>query len=448
MLGARNVQDRSFEREQAPKNATHSVAVTGSGAKDENLSRRSLLQQHLLAHDQILRRKPSDLHLRSSAIARLGISQAEARLALEAHRVLGSLQRSVSDLNLAERRAYYPAQFDSMQYNLQRNADDQIIDQSSVEWTSQGAGVPPGNDHADVRVREDPNDVEAHEDLSQTSVADDDFDGSSDHSSIGVNILETHQHFNISASELETPTAAEQDSRNRFPYIGHVKDVANQDSRTDSMAEIERLEEQLSMLKSIRNAKRAGKELLSKQLKERTEHKIAERPAPGPAQTSKEVNSATVEHDNNRSSPPVSKRLAGKRQVPMNEVQDEADTKISPEKNPMADGRDSNDGGNKPVRASTFPKPVETPEAELEWAQRVLEDSTAFSESPDPARADIVFGSRSRKDVRAAQRDASKRRGSERGRLMKGAADLKAHELRERRASRVRSPKGGREPRA
>lgn len=444
MLGAMNVQDRSFERAQAPKNATHSLAVTASGARDENLPRRSLLQQHLLAHDQILRRKPSDLHLRSSAIARLGISQAEARLALEAHRVLGSLQRSASDLNLAERRSYHPAQFNSMQYDPQRNADDQL----SVEWTSQGASIRPGNGPADDSVKEDSIDVEAREDPSQTSVADDDFDGSFDHSSIGDHILETHQQLNSSASELQTPTAAEQDSRHRFPYIGHVKDVANQDSRTDSMAEIERLEEQLIILKSIRNAKRTGKELLSKQLKERTEHKIVERPAPGPAQTPKEVEPATVEHDNNISSPPVPKKLAGKRRVPMNEVQDEADTKISPDRAPMADGRDGNEGSNKPVRASTFPKPVETPEAELEWAQRALEHSTAFSEPPDPARADIVFGSRSRRDVRAAQRDASKRRGSERGRLMKGAADPKAHELRERRTSRVRSPKGVRESRA
>lgn len=436
MLGG-NIQGRFLERVQAPKNATQSLAVTAAEANDDNAPERSLYQQHSLAHDQILRRKPSDLHLRSSAIARLGIAQTEARLALQASRVLGTLQRSASDLNLAERRSYFPAQFDSMQYHPQRNADDQIINQSSVER----------NDSADVRVREEPTDVEAHEDLSQTSVADDDFDSSSDHSSIGDHILETHQHSNISASELQTPTAAEQDSRTRFPYIGHVKDVATQDSRTDSVAEIERLEEQLSMLKSIRNAKRTGKELLSKQLRERTEHKTGEGPTPRPAQTLKQLNSAAVEHDNNTSSPPAPKKPAVHRQVPMNEVQDEADTKILPEKTPMADGRNRNEGGNKPVRAPTFPKPVETPEAELEWAQRALEDSTAFSEPTDPAGADIVFGSRSRRDVRAAQREASKRRGSERGRLMKGAADLKGHELRERRTSRVRSPKGVREPR-
>lgn len=433
-----NIQGRVLERVQAPKNATQSLAVTASEANDDNAPERSLYQQHSLAHDQILRRKPSDLHLRSSAIARLGIAQTEAGLALQASRVLGALQRSVSDLNLAERRSYFPAQFDSMQYNPQRNADDQIIKQSPIE----------GNDSADVRVREEPIDVEAHEDLSQTSVADEDFDSASDHSSIGDHNLEAHQHSNISASELQTPTAAEQVSRTKFPYIGHVKDVANQDWRTDSLAEIERLEEQLSMLKSIRNAKRTGKELLSKQLKERTEHKTGEGPAAGPAQTPKKVNSATVEHDNNRSSPPVPKKLAVQRRVPMKEVQDEADTKISSEKNPTAEGRDGNEGGNRPVRVSTFPRPMETPAAELEWAQRVLEDSTALSEPTDPARADIVFGSRTRRDVRAAQRDASKRRGSERGRLMKGAADLKGHEQRERRTSRVRSPKGVREPRA
>lgn len=438
MLGAMNVQGRFSERVQAPKNAIYSLAATAAEANDDNAPERTPYQQHSLAHDQILRRKPSDLHLRSSATARLGIAQTEARLALQASRVPGTLQRSASDLNLAERRSYFPAQFDSMQYYPQRNADGQIINQSSVE----------GNDSADVRVREEPIDVEAHEDLSQTSVADDDFDSSSDHSSIRDHILETHQHFNISASELQTPTAAEPDSRTRFPYIGHVKDVANQDSRTDSMAEIERLEEQLSMLKSIRNAKRTGKELLSKQLKERTEHKTGKRPTPGPSQTLKQLNSAAVEYNNNTSTPPAPKKPAVQRKVTMNEVQDEADTKISSEMNPTAEGRDGNEGGNKPVRASTFPKPVETPEAELEWAQRVLEDSTAFSEPTDPAGADIVFGSQSRRDVRAAQREASKRRGSERGRLMKGAADLKAHELRERRTSRVRSPKGVREPRA
>lgn len=58
----------------------------------------------------------------------------------------------------------------------------------------------------------------------------------------------------------------------------------------------------------------------------------------------------------------------------------------------MAEGRDSDEGGNKPVRASTLPRHMETPETELEWAQRVLEDSTAFSGSTDPARTEIVFG--------------------------------------------------------
>lgn len=447
MLGATNVQDRSFERIQAPKNATHSLAVTAAGASDENAPRRSLYQQRSLAHDAILRRKPSDLHLRSSAIARLGIPQAEARLALEASRVLGTLQRSASDLNLAERRSHYPAQFDNIPYDPQRNADDQIINQLLVEWTPQGPSVPRGNGSADVGVKEEPVDDEAHDDLSETSATDDDLDDSSEHSSIGNHILETHQYGNLVASELQAPTAAKQDSRTRFPY-DHVKDVANLASRTDSTAEIERLEEQLSMLKFKRNAKRAGTELLSKQLNERAEHQTAKRPTSGAAQTPTQVNPATVEHDNSTSRSSVPKKPAVQRRVTMDEVQDEADTKISPEKSPMAECRDGDEGGNKPVRASTFPRPKETPEAELEWAQRVLEDSTAFSEPTDPARAEIVFGSRTRRDVRAAQRDASKRRGSDRGRLMKGAADLKGHELRERRTSRVRSPKGVREPRA
>ena len=429
-------QDRPFEKVRVTNNANHSLAVTAAGGNDESAPRIS----HYPQHDPILRRKPSDLHLRSSAIARLGIPEPEARLALENSRALGVLQRSASDLNLAERRSYYPVQFD-MPYDHQRNFDDQVIKDLLVEWTPQWAGVPRGNDPADIGPKEEVMggeeffDVEAEDDTSESSLVDGGFYDSFEHSSFEDHVLKTHLDGNIPGLELrrDGPTPTEQDSRAKLPHEEYVKNVANLALGNDSTAEIERLEEQLSMLRSRRNAKRTG-----------------ERPTPGAAQTPTQTNPASAENDTDTSSPFVPKKLAVQRRVTMDEVQDEADTNNLSEKNPLTKVRDGEEGGNKHARASTFPRPTEASQAELEWAQRAPEDSTEFSEPTDPARADLVFGPQSRRDVRAAQREAStsKRKGSERGRLRKAAPDVKVHEGRERRASRVRSPGGVVEHRA
>lgn len=444
------MHDHSFERQRAPNNAINSLAVARAGENDESAPRSSFDQHPSLWPDPILRRKPSDLHLRSNAIARLGIPQTEARVALEASGAPGPLQRSVSDLNLDERRSYNLAQFNNVPYALQQSPEDQTIRQLLGEWTPQWGRVPRGNDTADTGMEkeimggEEPFDIDAQDGLDEWSIGNDDFYTSSEHSTI---TLEKHHRGNIPAAELQAPAAAKQDSRTRFPYGGHVvMDMANLASRNDSLAEIERLEEQLSMLKTIRNAKRTARELLTKQINEKTEHKTGERPTPGVAQTPTQANPATVERDNSTSCPSVPNTPKVQPRMTMNEVQDGANTKTSPEKNPQTEVRDSDQRGNKPASVSTFTGPVESSEAEVEWAQRALEDSTtASSESTDPAGAEVVFGSRTRRDVRAAQRQASKRRGSERGRLIKGAADP---QMRERRASRVRSPRRAVEPRA
>lgn len=440
------IHEQSFERKRAPNNATNPLAGAAVGANDENLPRNSFDHPSLWP-DPILRRKPSDLHLRSNAIARLGIPQTEARVALEASGAPGPLQRSVSDLNLDERRSYNLAQFNNVPYALQQSPEDQTIKQLLGEWTPQWGRVPRGNDTADTRMEkeimggEEPFNIEAQDGLDEWSIGNDDFYTSSEHSTI---TLEKHHRGNITAAELQSPAAAKQDSRTRFPYGGHVvMDMANLASRNDSLAEIERLEEQLSMLKTIRNAKRTARELLSKQLNEKTEHKTWERPTPGVARTPSQANSATVERDDSTGSPSVPNTPKVQPRMTMNEVQAEANTKISPEKPEVQEG---DEGSKKPARALTSLRPMETSEAEVERAQRALEDSTtASSESTDPAGAEIVFGSRTRRDVRAAQRQASKRRGSERGRLIKGAADP---QMRERRTSRVRSPRRAVEPRA
>lgn len=447
------IHDRSFERKGAPNNATNAPAVAAAGVHDENAPRSSFDQQSSLAPDPILRRKPSDLHLRSNAIARLGISQAEARVALEACGAPGPLQRSVSDLNLDERRSYNLAQLNNVPYAPERNPEDQTIKQLLVDWTPQWGSGPRRNDTADTGAKEEimggeePFDLEAQDDLNEWSIGNDDFYTSSEHSTI---TLEKHHRGNIPAEELRSPTAAEQDLRTRFPFGTHMEDGVTLASTNNSMAEIERLEEQLSMLKSIRNAKRTGKELLSKHYNEMTEHKTGERPTTGAAQTPTQADPATVARDNSIGSPAIPKKLAVQRRVTMDQVQDQADTKIWSGKNTIAEIQDGDEGGNKPARASNSLRSIETSEAEVESAQRALEDSTASSESTDPAGAEIVFGSRTRRDVRAAQRQASqrqasKRRGSERGRLIKGAADP---QMRERRTSRVRSPRRAAEPRA
>lgn len=441
------MHDHSFERQRAPNNAINSLAVAAAGENAENAPRSSFDQHPSLWPDPILRRKPSDLHLRSNAIARLGIPQTEARVALEASGAPGPLQRSVSDLNLDERRSYNLAQFNNVPYALQQSPEDQTIRQLLGEWTPQWGRVPRGTDNADTGMEkeimdgEEPFNIEAQDGLDEWSIGNDDFYTSSEHSTI---TLEKHHRGNIPAAELQAPAAAKQDSRTRFPYGGHVvMDMANLASRNDSLAEIERLEEQLSMLKTIRNAKRTARELLSKQINENAEQKAEQRPTPLVAQTPTQANPATVERDNSPSEP---KTPTVQPRVTTNEVQDEANTKISPKKNPMAEVQKGDEGSNKTARASTLPRSMDSSEAEVESAQRALEDSTtASSESTDPAGAEIVFGSRTRRDVRAAQRQASKRRGSERGRLIKGAADP---QMRERRTSRVRSPRRAVEPRA
>lgn len=90
---------------------------------------------------------------------------------------------------------------------------------------------------------------------------------------------------------------------------------------------------------------------------------------------------------------------------------------------------------------------METPEAELEWAQRVLEDSTAFSEPTDPARPEIVFGSHTLRS--AAPFISLPRSDPLRFEASHWAAltSLRDHDWRERRTPLIHLPKGVVEPR-
>ncbi|KAG6361122.1 hypothetical protein INS49_009346 [Diaporthe citri] len=95
-----------------------------------------------------------------------------------------------------------------------------------------------------------------------------------------------------------------------------------------------------------------------------------------------------------------------------------------------------------PVCVSNFPRPMETPEAEPEWAQRVLKDSTAFSEPADPARTDIVFGSRTFRSeahyISLPRSDPLRFDAS----LWAALTSLRDHKRRERRTPRVNPTTG------
>lgn len=448
----RRFMDRSFERVHTHNDADHSLDVTSADAAEGDAPRRLPYQQRSLANHPTLRRKPSELHLRSNAIARLGIPEAEARLALEASRVRGGLHRSVSDLDLADRRPFYPSQFDNVPYDPKRNADDQIINQLLLDWTPQWTGAPRGKGPRDMGMGQEimsddeTEDYQGREDLSPFSVIEDDYYGSSEHSTIKGHILKTHKDREAPGSERQAEAPAEAESRTRVDHQEQVDNEPRLAWGNDSTAEIERLEEQLATLKFQRNAKRADIGLLSKVLNVKTGGRAGERPAGEAAQTIRPADLTTSEQDDDTDPSSGLKMPAVQRRVTMDEVEDEADTKKATHNHPPSEAQDSDDEITKPARASTFPTAVKTSKAELEWAQRVLQDSAALSEPTDPGRAEIEFGSQSRRDVRAARRESSKRRessrrpGSDRGRLQKRTADQKVQDWRERQTSRVRSP--------
>ncbi|KAK2608345.1 hypothetical protein N8I77_006963 [Diaporthe amygdali] len=446
----RRFMDRSFERVHTHNDADNSLDVASADAAEGDAPRILPYQQRSLANHPTLRRKPSELHLRSNAIARLGIPEAEARLALEASRVRGGLHRSVSDLDLAERRPFYPPQFDKMPYDPKRNADDQIINQLLLDWTPQWTGLPRATGPRDMETGQktmsddETEDYEGREDLSPFSVIEDDYYGSSEHSTIRGHILKTHKDREAPGVERQAEATAEAESR-----VDHQEQVENEPRLAwgnDSTAEIERLEEQLATLKFKRNAKRADIGLLSKVLNHNTERRAGERPTAEAAQTTKPVHLTTSGQDDDTDDCSGLKMPAVQRRVTMDEVEDEDDTKMATHNHPPSGAQDGDDELTKPARASMFPTAVQTSKAELEWAQRVLQDSAALSEPTDPERAEIEFRSQSRRDVRAARRESSKRRessrrpGSDRGRLQKRTADQKVQEWRERQKSHVRSP--------
>lgn len=371
------------------------------------------------------------MHLRSRAIARLGIPEAEARVALEANRVLDDLERSISDLDLDERRPGYPSQFDNTRYDPQRNADDQIINQLLLEWTPQGVGAPRGNEASKFAVRpenvadEDLDEDEGDDDLSEFSEIEDEYYGSSEHSSVREMNPKTTQIGKTPGTDLYN-TAVEDHGMGAKAVNGEeIEEEVNMAWQNDSTMEIARLEERLAALKS-----KKGGEKLDEKAAQGTEEGLAPvantQPAPAgiQAQIQTQEGPATAEQDSKAGMPSPPTQPTIQRRVTIDEVQDETDTKRMPETHhPPADFWDGDDIADKPSRASTFPKTVKTSEAELQWARRVLEDTTAFSEPADPARAEIVFGSPSRRSVRAAQRETSKHKEPGRRRLRKGVVE-------------------------
>lgn len=431
-------QDYAFGRRQPQNDAGHSLALTAADAADGNVTRRLPYQQRSLAHHPTLRRKPSELHLRSSAIARLGIPEAEVRLALEASRARGALRRSVSDLNLDERRSTYPSEFDHMPYDHQGSRDDQIINQLLLEWTAQGASGPRRDERAETGTGQgtisgdEPVDSD---DQSTSSVIKDDY-GFSEESTSGDNISKT-PNVQTPGGDLQAAASAETDPIAELHDEKHIQNEARLVWGNNSTVEIEKLEKQLATLKFMRNAKRTGMGLLSKVLNEKAEHRTGDRLAAGAVQTTKQAEPTTAEQDGHTGPPSEPKMPTVQRRVTMDEVEDEADTKKPTGSQPPVAARDGDEGGTKPTHAPTFLTPVQTSEGELEWAQRVLQDSVALC---DPARAETVLGSQSRRDVRAAHREASRRDGPDRSRRRNGAADQRVHEWKERQRSRVRSP--------
>lgn len=424
-------QDRSFERVRAPSDQEHSRDTAAGNAIEQNMPRRLPFRERSLLHDSKLRRKASDMYLRSSAIARLGIPEAQARVALEASHVLDDLERSMSDFDDTERQPFYPSQFDGTPYDPQRNADDRIINQLLVEWTPQGVGAPRGNEASNTRVRpegmavEELDEFEGDDNLSESSAVEDGYYGSSEHSSIrsfGPDLL---QGSKTPGAEVHGTDSAGQNPRANPNHEGGQEE-SDPLWREDPTTEIARLEERLATLKSLREEEKPRVGLMGNTADEKTEQGTREglatvstaQPPPLP-HTQEGPATADQDTDTGISSPPTQPLI--QRRVTMDEVEDEENTKkLSENHYPPAEPQDGGDRADKPARASTFPKAAETPEAELQWAQRVLEDSSAFSEPPDSATSDIVFGSASRRSVRAAQREASKHKAPGPRKLRKG----------------------------
>jgi hypothetical protein len=437
--------------------------MAAADANDEAALRRSHHQQQ----DPILRRrKQSCLHLGSSAIARVGVPQAEeVRQALEASRALGAMRRSRSDLSLSERRLY---QFwANMPYDSQRHADDQAINRLLMEWTPEWDGIPRGEDDVDIGPKqeismaseEEPRDVEAEDDMSELPVFDDDFEFFSEHSSTGVHAFKAHAHAEFPGAELQRDDPAqpaEQQPGAPLSQVGNTQpgDITTLALGNDSTSEIERLENESSMLRFKRNVKRTHQVPLPQRFEEKEQHRSGNRVIAGAVESAIDPNPQVSDQNcSGTKAPSVPEKPATQPRETTDEVQDETDTKTLPQNQQQTKVRDANQvGNNRPENAPMSAMPgIEATGADLQWAQRaLLDDSTALLETTttsttDPARGDTVSGSQTRREFRAATRreeEAAKRKGTERGRLRKTAPDMKVQEQRQRQSSRVRLPGG------
>ncbi|KAG8160674.1 hypothetical protein KVR01_008938 [Diaporthe batatas] len=415
-------QDHSLEKVRVPTDEGHALGTAAANATDRNMARRFPYRQRSLLRDSKLRRKSSDMYLRSRAIARLGIPESEARAALEANRVLDGLERSVSELDTTERRPLYHSQFESRPYDPQRNADDQMINQLLVECTPQGASVHRGTEPASAWVR--PKNMAATEidkyeedaDLSESSAFDDDLYGSCEHSSVRDLIPKTPQTGEPLWAELHDAAFADHDVRTKTVKGAGIDEEAILAGQNDPMTEIERPEGRLATLKSMRGGKTAQDIILAPA--------AMTQPTPPrmPAQSQMQEGPDTAAGATNVVVVSSPTQPTIQRRVTVDEVEDEEDTSKQPAKHhPPPELEYSGDRADKPERASALPETAKTAGAELEWEQRVLEDTTAFSEPPDRRGRRAYLESPSRRSVRAAQREASKHKKHGRRRLQKGA---------------------------
>lgn len=407
--------DHSFVRTQVQKHGGKSLAVatgdvSGAMAPGKKLSR----QPRSLTRHPTLRRRPSEPHLRPSATARLGVPQAEALLALEASRVREGLHRSVPDPDLAERRPEYPSQFDSMPYDPQPNADDQIIRQLLLDWTPHGAGAVPREDEgARMETQQgilfDDRHIDAgggQDGRGLSPAIADNVHASPEQSIRSDAVLPSHQGGDTPKVETQITWSAETGSKIHSERQERAEDEECLVWETDSAAEIARLEDRLATLKSVRNAKQSDKRLLSEELGESTQLKDEEMPAPDTFQTTEEGHPIPTQQVKYIFRPHLKapQKPVVQRRVTMDEVEDEGDSRDPHEDIPV-ENRDDDDKGKKATRASTFP--IQTSEAELDWAKRVLQDSEALSEPNDLAASENALRSQSRRHIRASRRQLS-----------------------------------------
>ncbi|KAI3393460.1 hypothetical protein diail_4256 [Diaporthe ilicicola] len=415
-------QDHLFEKAQVQDDADESLAQTVADASDRNWpgKSKSPYQQRSLANHPTLRRKASGLQLRSSAIARLGIPQAEARLALEASRARGSLHSFVSDLDLDEARPVNPAQFQNMPHGPQRDVGDQPINQPLWDHMPEGAVA---NKRADLgKIAQDSEtsgrgiDSKGRDDLTTSSVTEDDYCDSSEQASSRDDILWKYRDGKEQGPDLQPSASTETVSTAKPHREEHIKDEAGLAlGATESSLEIERLEEQLATLKSIREAKRTYKALMPIVLKENTGHRdLPKKSTTVAVQATKHTDPTMTEQDKTKSQPSRTDLPAAQlqRRVTMDEVQDEANTKRPSENLQAAKLRAGDDEllVNTPTRASTIRNVLQNFEAGPDLAQRVVQDGAASVEQTDHEGPETAYRGRSRRHVRAAHREASRKR--------------------------------------